>query len=600
MSMRYFDPFVVPFTVGMVVLFVVIIYKYVSWFRTLTAQKRMKFWRGTFSLKFFTATKETVEEVLLHRSIFKVNPVLWYMHFSLAFGWFLLIVVGKLETSAYLKDVINLPHTHVFFRYFFPEEPFRFHRGFNYAFLMDAILLFVLSGVLLAWIKRMRSKFMGMKKTTKHTLGDKLALSSLWFVFPLRLLAEGATCGLHYSGDFLTGAVGGWMMNLFGENALRIMELPLWWGYSLALGVFFLAMPFSRYMHIFTEVPHIFLKTFGIRPKEDKPCESDNFQIHACSRCGICIDPCQLQSSAGINDVQSVYFLRDRRYGHLTPAIADNCLMCGRCEVKCPVHINLNTLRQNSRTTFTEPVTEGRYDYAKGTNLSEGKGKTGYFAGCMTLLSAPIITSMEKIFNASGDEVWWADRNGGICCGRPLKLSGEVDAARRLMEHNKELFVKEGITTLVTSCPICLKVFREDYALEGIEVIHHSQYILRLLNDGKIKPGHADDLLTYHDPCELGRGLGIYEEPRQVISAVASLKEPKQTGRNAMCCGGSVANLSLSAKDEDKIAVDVMGQFSDTGASVLVTACPQCKSSLKRNAGNLTVKDLCEIIAEKL
>lgn len=596
--MRYFDPFVIPFTIGVAILFTVVIVKYLSWYLPLPKSDKRKFLKGLFSYKFFTSTWEVIEETLLHKSIFKINPVLWYMHFSLAFGWFLLIVVGKLETSAYLNDAVNLPHAHVFFRYFFPEEPFTFQRGFNYASLMDGILLFVLSGVLLAWLKRTRSKFMGMKKTTKHTTGDRLALGSLWFVFPLRLLAESATCGLHQTGDFVTGTVGGWMMSLLGEPAVAFLELPLWWMYSIALGVFFVAMPFSRYMHIFTEVPHIFLKNFGIRPTE-KTRLSDNFQVHACSRCGICIDPCQLQSSAGINNVQSVYFLRDRRYGKLTPETADNCLMCGRCEVKCPVHIDLNSLRLNSRASFAEPLREGRYDYAKGTDLSEGGGKTGYFAGCMTLLSAPIITSMQKIFEASGDDIWWADKNGGVCCGRPLKLSGEVDAARKLMECNVELFKKHGITTLVTSCPICLKVFKEDYDLGGIEVIHHSQYILRLIDGGKINVDRTEELFTYHDPCELGRGLGIYDEPREVISKIADLKEPAQTGKNALCCGGSVANFSLSSKQEDMIAGDAVSVLAATGATTIVTACPQCKRSLKRNSGT-PVKDIAEVVAAQL
>lgn len=114
----------------------------------------------------------------------------------------------------------------------------------------------------------------------------------------------------------------------------------MWWFYSISLGVFFFALPFSRYMHIFTEIPLIFLRNAGIRSGVQEKV-TIHFQIEACLRCGICIDPCQLQSAAGIDNVQSVYFLRDRRYGHLTDAVADNCLLCGRCVVACPVGIEL-------------------------------------------------------------------------------------------------------------------------------------------------------------------------------------------------------------------------------------------------------------------
>ena len=167
---------------------------------------------------------------------------------------------------------------------------------------------------------------------------------------------------------------------------------------------------------------------------------------------------------------------------------ADNCLMCGRCAEKCPVGIDLNTLRVNSRDKMHNVPDERRYGYFKGLDRSEGAGKVGYFAGCMTLLTPRTMSAMSAIFEAAGEEVWWADREGGVCCGRPLKLAGETDSARKMMKYNADLFRKHGITTLVTSCPICLKVFREDYDLPGIEILHHSEYILRPRLDARERP----------------------------------------------------------------------------------------------------------------
>ena len=600
-----FDPFVIPFSIGVIFLFAVIIYRYIRWFFELPASDRYRFGEKIFSIRTFYAIKECIEECLFHKSIWKRNPVLGYMHTSLALGWFLLIVVGKLETSAYLKEAFNPPYLHVFFRFFYPDESFHFHRGFNYAFLMDILLIFVLSGVALAVFKRIRSKTMGMKRTTKHTRGDRVALSVLWLIFPARLIAESITCGVHQPaplptalGNFMTHGIGDGFRSLFGPEALAYMELPAWWIYSFALGIFFVAMPYSRYMHIFTEIPYIFLKNYGIRSRKEQA-SIDNFALQACSRCGICIDPCQLQRAAGINNVQSVYFLRDRRYGMLTDDVTDNCLMCGRCEVKCPVHLDLMNLRQNSRTVREPELVHNRYAYAGGFDGSEGRGKVGYFAGCMTLLQPTILESMRKIFEASGEEVWWADKNGGVCCGRPLKLSGEVTAADRLMAYNKNLFTKHGITTLVTSCPICLRVFTEDYHLEGIEVLHHSQYILRLIREGKIMVAGSDQIVTWHDPCELGRGLGIYNEPRALVGKVAILKEAKQKKKNALCCGGSVANLSLNLGQENAVASDAASVYAATGAETLVTGCPQCKDSFKRNSP-VPVRDVAELVADRL
>ncbi|MDR0954139.1 MAG: (Fe-S)-binding protein [Rikenellaceae bacterium] len=601
----HFDPFVIPFTLGMLYLFGVIIYRYIKWFFELPLNSRYRFGKKIFSYRTITAAWECVQECLFHRSIWKRNPLLGYMHTSLALGWFLLIVVGKFETSAYLKDAINPPYLHVFFRFFYPDESFRFHHGFNYAFLMDILLIFVLSGVALALFKRFRSRALGMRKTTKHTTGDRIALSVLWLIFPARLLAESITCGLYQLdplptalGNFMTHGIGSSMREAIGLNALSLMELPAWWIYSLALGIFFVAMPYSRYMHIFTEIPYIFLKNYGIRSQQE-PTSMDNFEIQACSRCGICIDPCQLQSAAGINNVQSVYFLRDRRYNKLQDEITDNCLMCGRCETKCPVHLDLMKLRQNSRTAREGALTDNRFAYLNGADRSEGRGKVGYFAGCMTLLQPGVLESMRKIFEASGDEVWWADREGGVCCGRPLKLSGEVQAARRLMDFNIQLFQKHGIETLVTSCPICLRVFKEDYDLPGIEVLHHSQYILRRIEEARLTVTGTDMQVAYHDPCELGRGLKIYKEPRRLLSKVAFVQKFKESKKNALCCGGSLGDTRLSAPQENAIATTAAQVYASKQADLLVTACPQCKDSFKRNSP-IPVKDLSELIAERL
>ncbi len=206
---------------------------------------------------------------------------------------------------------------------------------------------------------------------------------------------------------------------------------------------------------------------------------------------------------------------------------------------------------------------------------------------------------MEKIFAAAGEEVWWADRDGGSCCGRPLKLSGEVNAAERIMERNKELFRKHGIATLVTSCPICLKVFREDYALEGIEVLHHTEYILRLMRAGRLDVERTPDTFTYHDPCELGRGSGIYEEPRELIRSVGRLTEPAHHGAEALCCGSSLANTVIDDGQQVAIGRAMTAELEATGAKTIVTACPLCKKAVGR-AASVRVADVAQVVAEHL
>lgn len=596
--MDFNAPFVLPFVIGTILLFTTIAWKWGRWLWLLPAEDKRLAARGLFSGATLGAVGEVFSESLLHRRIFRINPVLGYMHMSLAFGWFLLIVVGWIETAAYLGFGWVPLHGHVFFKYFSTGLNHAPVWGIDFELVMDLLLLFVLSGVGLAYSKRLYSRMMGMRKTTRHTVGDRIALSALWLIFPARLLAESLTSAMYHSGSFLTGSFGNFLGNHLSDRALAVLEPASWWFYSIVLGVFFIALPFSRYMHIFTEIPLIFLRRWKLRSK-DRETSYDQFQVQACSRCGICIDPCQLQRDAGIDGVQSVYFLRDRRYGYLTNEVADNCLMCGRCESRCPVGIELNTLRLNSREKRFNSTAHGRYDYLKGIDRSEGTGKVGYFAGCMTLLTPTVILSMERIFAAAGEEVWWADKSGGVCCGRPLKLSGEVEAARKMMDYNCELFVTHGISTLVTSCPICLKVFREEYDLPGIEVLHHSQYILRLIGQKRITPAQGKELFTYHDPCELGRGSGIYDEPRAVIAACGNVAEPAQTRENALCCGSSVANTAINDDAQLRIGLSVTEELAATGASAIVTACPLCKKALARTS-SLPVRDLAEIVAQRI
>ncbi len=596
--MTFFADFCIPFIASATVMFAAVVLKYATWFHRLPNSDKIAIAKGVFTTRSIAATWEVFRESLLHRRIFRVNPLLGYMHMSLAFGWFLLIVVGWIETVAYLGFRWVPLQGHVFFKYFAPLNGIAEHKP-AFDFAMDLLLLFVLSGVALAWFKRIRSRALGMKRTTKHVLFDRIALSALWFVFPARLVAESITCSIYGGGSFLTGGLGTLLDKALGQQVLHALYEPAWWFYSCALGVFFVAMPFSRYMHIFTEIPLIFLRRYKLRPESHEK-SYDNFEVEACSRCGICIDPCQLQSSLGINDVQSVYFLRDRRYNMLQQKIANNCLMCGRCEQVCPVGINLNTLRQNSRTTMRNIPNEGRYSYLRGLDRSEGEGRVGYFAGCMTLLTPNTLDAMRRIFDAAREDVWWADKDGGVCCGRPLKLSGEVDSARKMIEYNKELFRKHGIATLVTSCPICLRVFREEYDLEGIEVLHHSEYILRLMRQGRLRVGYSSErTLTYHDPCELGRGSGIYDQPRAVIEAVGVLTEPEHTRKDALCCGSSVANTVINDAQQLTIAQGVARELDDTGADTVVTSCPLCKKAIARASAKKVV-DLSEIVAGSL
>ncbi|HRZ43387.1 MAG TPA: (Fe-S)-binding protein [Bacteroidales bacterium] len=585
-----YNHFVIPFAAGALILFAILVARYAYWIVQMPRSDRRKAWTGFFRPAFFRSLWEVFRESLIHKKVFRVNAMLGWMHMSFAFGWFLLIIFGTIETKFHKHKVFNMPYDPIFLRYFeHDEKQFFFSQGFS--FVMDFLLLILLAATFLAIFKRIRSRFFGMKRTTRLILGDRIALYSLWSVFPLRFLAESFTSGLHHNGGFLTGTAG---IAFSSFLPLQQLELPAWWAYSSALFVFFVFLPFSRYNHIPTELFLIFLRNCGIKTS-GRFSGFTEFEIYSCSRCGICIDKCQL-AEVRPQQTQAVYFLQQIRRNILQPQTTFNCLQCGRCTEFCPVGIKADTLRSIKRTDYS-------LEYGFSYKYAEEKipppalpVDVGYFAGCMTHLTPSIKIAMENIMKKAGVRYHFIDRDGTVCCGRPLSLSGNERQARLLMRENKYIIRNSGIKTLVTSCPICLRVFRESYDL-GIEVLHHSQYLLRLAEEGKISLKPTDAVFAYHDPCDLGRGLKIYEEPRMLIARCGELLHTQQEKNEALCCGNSLADFVTPEPRKQEMRDHTLQELLLNNPDALITACPLCKKSLTYGS-NVPVKDIAELVAE--
>jgi Fe-S oxidoreductase/membrane protein implicated in regulation of membrane protease activity len=606
------DLFVWPFNLGLYFILIYSVVRITIWFRGLSRTDKLRLQRGFFGMPFMQSIRDIFMESLLHRRIFKRNPVLGYMHMSLAFGWFLLIVFGTIEADLFGAKHFNPPSHAIFFRWFNPEHG---AAGLArlYSFWMDFLLAFILSGLLLAVIKRFIPGMMGMKKTTRHTWTDRITLISLWLIFPSRLLAESFTCGAYGSGSFLTGTLGAALASFLPAGEIAPF---FWWLYSLSLGTFFFLLPVSRYFHIPVELFLIFMRNSGITTG-DRTSTYSEVQIHACSSCGICLSVCQMSYAAGINDIQSAYFIKGWRRGRDIAAITANCLMCGRCEEVCPVGIELGPLRLierrqgtreikpltfidsyslDRRRLFTERTPTQSYSYL--IRKEPVKADVLFFAGCMTHLTPSIIFAMKKIMESAGVRYHFMDEGGGVCCGRPLMLAGRDREARGLINHNSDIIRRSGADILVTSCPICYKVFNESYYLET-RILHHSEFINLLIEEGSLRLGYLHRKVVYHDPCELGRGSGIYEEPRAVISYVAELQQTSQEGPMSLCCGGSLGNLTLSSDRRARIAADTAATLTSSSPDELITACPLCKKTLGQ-AAITKVADIAELVAAAL
>lgn len=213
----------------------------------------------------------------------------------------------------------------------------------------------------------------------------------------------------------------------------------------------------------------------------------------------------------------------------------------------------------------------------------------------MTSLTPMIMKSMTSLLKKAGVNYGIMDKDGGICCGRPMLMAGRIDQAMELVAKNTEIIKESGADILLLSCPICYKIFKEKYALEGIEILHHTEYIDRLIKEGRLKVRKSEKSYVYHDPCELGRGCGIYDQPRNVVSSAGELVEAEKNGKESICCGGSLGSLTLSFDKRKALTENALKNLTIASPDEVITACPLCRSTFNRYS-QTPVRDIAELI----
>ena len=290
----------------------------------------------------------------------------------------------------------------------------------------------------------------------------------------------------------------------------------------------------------------------------------------------------------------SVYFINSIRAQKVKENLSFDCMICGRCQEYCPVGINLMDQRLVQRNKL---ISNG-YNFQFLNNEIPAKAKVAYYAGCMTHLTPAIKKAMIKILDHSKTDYVFIDKDGNACCGRPMMTIGNFEAANKLIEHNKDIILKSEAEILVTSCAICYRIFKDNYNLP-VKVMHHSEFILHLVNTGQLSLDKSDLRAVYHDPCELGRGCGIYEEPRELLTHSLQLVGSAYEKENALCCGGSLGNIMLGYEEKNKINQNVWNEMMVNDPDVLVTACPLCKKTFTKNAP-VPVRDIAEIVADSM
>ena len=201
-----------------------------------------------------------------------------------------------------------------------------------------------------------------------------------------------------------------------------------------------------------------------------------------------------------------------------------------------------------------------------------------------------------------------------MCTGDPVRRVGNEFVFQMMAYQNIQILNGYGIKKIVTACPHCFNIFKNEYPELGgnYEVVHHTTFLQQLIDEGRIKLKEGGDFkgkkITYHDSCYLGRANDIYEAPRKVLEMLdAGLVEMKRCKSTGLCCGAGGAQMfKEEEKGTTRINIERSREALETGANVIATACPFCNTMLTdgvKNAekeGAVKVLDIAELIEREM
>jgi len=303
-----------------------------------------------------------------------------------------------------------------------------------------------------------------------------------------------------------------------------------------------------------------------------------------------------------------------------------SCSTCRKCNIECPAGLDVSEIiiamrgelvsgklappsshlkNVESIRAHSNPYGQSREQraaWAQGV-LAKGNSDEIYFAGCTPSIKTPeIATSSTAILSTSGISPLLMREKENCCAGFLLRIGCRSDFERIAQENVEKLKGRR----LIVSCAGCYKTFKGDYREAGIgemDVAHLTHVLSDAIDNGRLRPNRSiGTTVTYHDPCHLGRHCSVYEPPRNVISKLRGVKlvEMKNSKQQARCCGAGGGLKSAFPRMALDIGEDRIREAEDTGASILVSACPFCKINLRdaaqRAGSSLEVLDISELV----
>jgi heterodisulfide reductase subunit D len=383
--------------------------------------------------------------------------------------------------------------------------------------------------------------------------------------------------------------------------------------------------------------------------------------LEKCVRCGQCRARCpSLEANQEGKPGWDVYGPRGRVLiaqglvdGKIQPSMivqdgVFTCFYCNQCNPSCPSLVNITDVVLETRKYLVEQgcaapqVLKAHETIAESKNLfgldqedrvdlwsadvsdlveaHVGKhAQTVFFVGCQASFKGGLVNipvRMVQILDKLGEDFTLLGEDE-MCCGNPMELTGGPDEKiKELAEANVGKIEELGVARAIFTCPGCYRTFKVVYPkLLGkplpFTCMMSSEYLVEKIHQNRIDLKTIDlpGKVVYHDPCELGRHMGIYDEPRAVLKSIpgVDLVEFKENKENCNCCGMGGGVAMHDAKVSDFQARAKAMDIAGSGASIVVTQCPACFQGiekacnvLREGGTDVKVLDLVEVVAKAL
>ncbi len=373
---------------------------------------------------------------------------------------------------------------------------------------------------------------------------------------------------------------------------------------------------------------------------------AEKFELYGCFQCGKCTGGCPVSLKSKLNIRR---LMMEGILGRISEKISEreelwDCTTCKTCTLRCPRglkpmdliigmrgnlveegHIPKTIIdalesvykqgnpwgkQRNKRTEWLKTLSEevSIKDYSKGD-----RAEYLYFVGCTPSFDPRI----QEVAKALVSVMKKAEVDFGIlgneeqCCGNEIRRMGEAGLFEELVDGNMQCFESHQIERIIAMCPHGFNALKNEYPQGKFEVSHTTQVLAKSLEEGKLSlRKEIKKVVTYHDPCFLGKQNQVFDEPRMLLSAIPGLtfKELDRSRERSLCCEGGGGRMWVESSSESgqRLAEIRIQDAVELGAEIIATSCPFCVLTLEdavKTSGNeekIIVKDVMELLADSM